>query len=122
MLTSLQAIFRDQVEDGFSSVEDGLAAESQSDYIVKTRESHSEEILKYPVDCYPLYSVLLALNRTSVDFFSLDVEGVEMGVLVYLPWHLLDIKVRRDADVMCSKTSSSSSSIYTFTDEHVYQR
>ena len=94
-LTSIsqQAVFRDQVDDGFSSVEDGLSAQKQSDFIVKTKEGPKEDILKYPVDCFPLYSVLLALNRTSVDFFSLDVEGVEMGVLVFLPWHLLDIKV-----------------------------
>ena len=26
-----------------------------------------------PVQCFPLYSILLAVNRTRVDFFSLDV-------------------------------------------------
>ena len=46
------------------------------------------------MECLPLYSVLLALEQTTVDFFSLDVEGVELGILAYLPWHLLDIKVR----------------------------
>ncbi|KAF0296447.1 Protein Star [Amphibalanus amphitrite] len=88
-----QAIFRDQVDSGFSSVEDGLSAQKQSDHIIDMKKGSREELLKYPVDCYPLYTILLAMNRTTVDFFSLDVEGVEMGVLAYLPWHLLDIKI-----------------------------
>ena len=32
------------------------------------------------VPCIPLTLVLKALNRTSIDFLSLDVEGVEMKV------------------------------------------
>jgi Methyltransferase FkbM domain len=45
------------------------------------------------VQCFPLYSVLLALNRTTVDFFSLDVEGFELDVLRTIPWDKVDIKV-----------------------------
>ena len=46
------------------------------------------------VQCFPLYSILLALNRTTVDFFSLDVEGFELDVLRTIPWDKVDIKVR----------------------------
>ena len=28
-----------------------------------------------------------------VDFFSLDIEGAEMGVLRTIPWHKVDIEV-----------------------------
>jgi FkbM family methyltransferase len=45
------------------------------------------------VQCFPLYSILLALNRTKVDFFSLDVEGFELDVLRTIPWDKVDIKV-----------------------------
>ena len=45
------------------------------------------------VQCFPLYSILLAVNRTTVDFFSLDVEGSELDVLNTIPWHKVDIKV-----------------------------
>lgn len=45
------------------------------------------------VQCFPLYTFLLALNQTHVDYFSLDVEGVEMEVLQSIPFHLLDIDV-----------------------------
>lgn len=44
-------------------------------------------------DCFPLYSILLALNRTRVDYFSLDVEGKELDVLTTIPFDKLDIRV-----------------------------
>lgn len=45
------------------------------------------------VQCFPFYSVLLALGRTSIDYFSLDVEGQEFNILKTVPWHKIDIKV-----------------------------
>ena len=45
------------------------------------------------VQCFPLYSILLAVGRTQVDFFSLDVEGHELRILKTIPWHKVDIKV-----------------------------
>lgn len=44
------------------------------------------------VQCYPIYSILLALNRTEVDYFSLDVEGVELEVLQTIPFDKVNIK------------------------------
>ena len=32
------------------------------------------------VACFPLHALLVALNRTTVDYFSLDVEGFELDV------------------------------------------
>lgn len=42
--------------------------------------------------CFPLYSFMLALNRTTIDFFSLDIEGDELNVLKTIPFDKLDIK------------------------------
>jgi len=47
----------------------------------------SEEI------CLPLYSILLSIGNPTVDYFSLDVEGAEMGILKAVPWDKVDIKV-----------------------------
>ncbi|XP_059469767.1 uncharacterized protein LOC132193241 [Neocloeon triangulifer] len=44
------------------------------------------------VQCLPLYTLLLALNRTSIDYFSLDVEGSELAVLKTIPFDKVDIK------------------------------
>jgi hypothetical protein len=45
------------------------------------------------VQCFPLFSLLAALNVTQVDYFSLDVEGSELSVLETIPFHKLRIKV-----------------------------
>ncbi|XP_059088621.1 protein Star-like [Tigriopus californicus] len=46
----------------------------------------------YVVQCFPLYSLLLALGNPEVDYFSLDVEGSEMDVLRTIPWDKVRIK------------------------------
>ena len=46
------------------------------------------------VQCFPLYSILLAVGRTRVDFFSLNVDGEdELAILKTIPWHNVDIQV-----------------------------
>lgn len=45
------------------------------------------------VQCFPLYTYLLALNTTVIDYFSLDVEGSELNVLKTIPFDKIDIKV-----------------------------
>ena len=45
------------------------------------------------VQCLPLYSVLLAMNRTTVDFLSLDVEGSELDILKTVPFQKVIFKV-----------------------------
>jgi len=47
------------------------------------------------VQCFPFYSILLASNRTTIDYFSLDVEGHEIKVLKTIPWKRVNIKVNR---------------------------
>jgi hypothetical protein len=46
------------------------------------------------VQCFPLYSILLAVGRTTIDFLSLDIEGGELDVLATIPWHKVNIKVK----------------------------
>jgi hypothetical protein len=43
--------------------------------------------------CFPFESLLLALNTTRVDYFSLDVEGFELDVLKVIPFDRLDVDV-----------------------------
>ncbi|XP_057380607.1 protein Star-like [Daphnia carinata] len=44
------------------------------------------------IQCFPFYSILLAVGLTQVDFFSLDVEGHELKILKTIPWRKVDIK------------------------------
>ncbi|KAA0188540.1 hypothetical protein HAZT_HAZT006464 [Hyalella azteca] len=66
--------------------------------------SHEYYYIGYPWDlsiakCFPLYSFLLALGTTTVDFLSLDVESSEYKVLQSIPWDKLDIKVKNTSAV-----------------------
>ena len=45
------------------------------------------------VQCFPLQSVLLALDNPTVDYFSLDVEGSEFAILKTLDWDKIDISI-----------------------------
>ena len=45
------------------------------------------------VYCFPFYSMMLALNRTHIDYFSLDVEGRELEVLRTIPFDKLNISI-----------------------------
>ena len=45
------------------------------------------------VQCFPVYSAMLALGLPTVDYFSLDIEGAEYEVLKSLPFHEGDIKL-----------------------------
>ncbi|KAL3870202.1 hypothetical protein ACJMK2_038283 [Sinanodonta woodiana] len=45
----------------------------------------------YEVPCFPLYSIMLAINQTSIDYFGLDVEGNELPILQTIPFDDLDI-------------------------------
>ncbi|XP_064108017.1 protein Star-like [Macrobrachium nipponense] len=45
------------------------------------------------VQCFPLASYLWALNITTVDFLSLDIQGSEKGVLTSFPWRDITVRV-----------------------------
>ena len=47
--------------------------------------------------CLPLHSILLSIGNPIVDYFSLDVEGSEMGILRAIPWDKVQIKVLADS-------------------------
>lgn len=48
----------------------------------------------YKVQCFPLYSLLVAIDRTNIDYFGLDVEGSEYKILKTMPWSKVYVKVR----------------------------
>lgn len=59
--------------------------------VVSQEELDSGKVVN--VQCFPLYSIMMAQGRTKVDYFSLDVEGNELDVLRTIPWHKVDITV-----------------------------
>ena len=53
----------------------------------------STDVRARTVPCFPLHTMLLALNRTTIDFLSLDIEGLELPALKTIPFSDLEILV-----------------------------
>ena len=52
---------------------------------------------KFKVQCFPLYTMLLALDQTRIDYLALDVSGAELAVLKSIPMdeiciHIISVK------------------------------
>jgi len=45
------------------------------------------------LQCFPLYSMLLALGNPTVNLLSLDIEGAEFEIFKTIPWDDVDIEV-----------------------------
>lgn len=56
------------------------------------KEKHGVNV-NITVPCIPLYTMLKALKVKTVDFFNLDVEGLELAVLKTIPFDKIKFKV-----------------------------
>lgn len=45
------------------------------------------------VQCFPFIDLMAALNVTTVNYFSLDIEGYELQVLKTIPFDMINIEV-----------------------------
>lgn len=52
-----------------------------------------KDYYSFEAQCVPIYSILKAINVTTIDYFSLDIEGAELGVLQTIPFDSVLIKV-----------------------------
>ena len=72
----------------------GIAEIPASEQLRNLRRGTDKKLV-YPgtAQCFPLYDILEAVGNLVVDFFSLDVEGAEQGVLETIAWDKVDIKL-----------------------------
>lgn len=59
----------------------------------KNSETPLDGVDVYTTQCFPLYSILLAINRTQIDVFKLNADGLEFQILKTIPWEKLDVTV-----------------------------
>ncbi|XP_021952088.1 protein Star [Folsomia candida] len=88
----------------------------RDDYSVGSKLGDPEDIVDevgnwthYNVPCFPIFSILSALNVKEVDYFNLDVEGVEEEVLRTIPFNeilirTISVEFHRNADDSARKT------------------
>ena len=57
------------------------------------RKSIKKGRKRYKVQCFPLYSLILAAGNPIIDYLSLDIEGAELEVLKTIPFSKVDIRV-----------------------------
>merc|ERR1719319_2107319 len=48
---------------------------------------------QFEIQCFPLESILLALNNPTVNLFILHIEGFELAVLRAIDWNKVNIEV-----------------------------
>ena len=68
----------------------GVVSEMQPGHKKRIKSSRHTKV---EVQCFPLYSIMKAIDRTHIDLFSLDVEGAELGILKTIPFSDLFINV-----------------------------
>ena len=75
----------------------GEKAKTQSTFLEHSlgkKDSCRDDISEFTkFQCFPLFSVLQALDSPTVTLLSLDIEGAEFEVFRSLPWDKVDIEV-----------------------------
>ena len=80
-----------RVSGALSGVEAEMSALHLSRIKSESIQYNSTEEIAY-IPCFSLNTIMRALNRTTVDYFSLDVEGAELSVLRSLDYKQLNIR------------------------------
>lgn len=62
-------------------------------FMQSNKKDHDSGSFNENVQCFPLYSMLLASNGMSVDFLSLNAGGQGIKILKTIPWKNVNIKV-----------------------------
>jgi len=68
-------MLRHKAMNGVSYIRKYLDGRSSSDYSIN-----------FSAQCFPIFSLLSALDVKVVDYFSLDIEGAELAVLKTFPF------------------------------------
>ena len=71
----------------------GIVQVNISSNSLSNSQSKEKTNTSQSLQCIPLYTLLLAMNNPTVNWFILDIEGAEYQVLQTIPWHLVDIEM-----------------------------
>ena len=68
----------------------GIVGLQEDKALKRTRLQFKEQRIEH-VQCFPFYSVMAAMGNPRIDYFSLDVEGSELGILKTIPFDQVSI-------------------------------
>jgi len=71
----------------------GAAADGLGQLIVNRTAKFRNKRKQTLVPCFPLETLLASLNRSRVDYFSLDIEGLELHILKTIDWTRVNISI-----------------------------
>lgn len=70
-----------------------LAVTAQKRQIYHDRKGQLWTTVRVP--CYPLFSIISTIGIKTVDFLLLDTQGLELQILLNVPWLEVNIQVRQ---------------------------
>ena len=70
---------------------EGLLSNDTINFAKEVSHVYTNDVVD--VQCFTLYSLLLAINKTEIDYFSLDVEGAELDILQTIPFNKIRINI-----------------------------
>jgi len=97
-----------------------LADDKEFDMFAQYKRAMNQRTIK--VQCFPLYTILMALGNPKVDFISLDIEGAELPVLKTIPWDKVNIRALMiEVNHMGKVFEGSLEDLETYLDESGYK-
>ena len=76
----------------YANISKTIAIDGIMDSVMPPTSTHRPED-SFKSQCFPLFSMLKAINSPTVNLLVLDIEGAEFEVLKHVPWDSVDIEV-----------------------------
>ena len=61
--------------------------------LTRTSQNKTSEVENRFIQCFPLYSVLMAWNQTNIGYLGFNIRDDELSILKTIPWNSVDIQV-----------------------------
>ncbi|OXA62191.1 Protein Star [Folsomia candida] len=88
-LDFLRKISKSSMNNSSQSDQDAMMPDRKSTY----RDGKGHVWRKLRIPCFPLFSVTSALQVYTIDYLILDAQGLELQILLNIPWNDLKIHV-----------------------------
>jgi len=87
--------YPEKVEFDAADVLGGIKHIEGEEHLIRGRDLYitGPDRQNHTYQCYPFYTILLAIGNPRITLLSLDIEGAEEAVLATIPWDRVDIDI-----------------------------